>query len=138
MTVRILSENIQMLNQSEPTIRINFESFGIVRESLEDFSMENVDRGFSFKNNVMDNEFVQNPNIFEGKDFNELKNNLSNPKDKFIEQQSGFFDLDEEPSRVAKIKTLQTQKDKILKQKITTKSLGTSVSKSSKFKRGKQ
>lgn len=138
MTVRILSENIQMLNQSEPTIRINFESFGIVRESLEDFSMENVDRGFSFKNNVMDNEFVQNPNIFEGKDFNELKNNLLNPKDKFIEQQSGFFDLDEEPSRVAKIKTLQTQKDKILKQKITTKSLGTSVSKSSKFKRGKQ
>jgi hypothetical protein len=84
-------------------------------------------KSFSFKNNLMDNEFVQNPNILERKDFKQLKNESLKSKDKFDEKDDPFFNLDEGESivdkqRISRIssKTLSNTTGKSLVRKINS------------------
>ena len=59
-------------------------------------SIDTTPRNFSFKNDLADNEFVQNPNIFETQDYSRIKNVPLDMVDKFDNQDDPFFDFDEQ------------------------------------------
>ena len=59
-------------------------------------SIDATPKSFSFKNNLADNEFVQNPNIFETQDYSRIKNMPLDMVDKFDNQDDPFFDFDEQ------------------------------------------
>ncbi len=51
---------------------------------------------FSFKDRLIDNDFVQNPNIIEKKDFERIRNTPLDMIDKFDNENDTFFDLDDQ------------------------------------------
>ena len=51
---------------------------------------------FSFKDRLIDNDYVQNPNIIEKKDFERIRNTPLDMIDKFDNENDTFFDLDDQ------------------------------------------
>ena len=79
--------------------KIDLSQFGLLDPDTElgDNSISTVvaSKSFSFKNNTANNDFVQNPNIFEQQDFGKIKNRSIKPIDKLNEKDDPIFDLDD-------------------------------------------
>ena len=60
-----------------------------------------VSKDFSFKDSLMEQEFLQNPNIVDKKEFNRIKNSKIELNDKFDNVDDPFFDLDEPRDNVS-------------------------------------
>jgi hypothetical protein len=57
-----------------------------------------VSKDFSFKDSLMEQDFLQNPNIVDKKEFSRIKNSKLELNDKFDNLNDPFFDLDEKRS----------------------------------------
>lgn len=79
--------------------KIDLSQFGLLDPDTElaDNSISTVvaSKSFSFKNNVANNDFVQNPNIFEQQDFGKIKNRSIKLIDKLSDKDDPIFDLDD-------------------------------------------
>jgi|TARA_R110002020_G_scaffold247019_2_gene460910 hypothetical protein len=102
MPKRKLKKNILNLNErSIPSQRV---SFSLKIETPEDdlanrsISVDLTPQDFSFKNGGLENEFVENPNIFEQEDYSKIKNKSIDLKDKSDEINDPLFELDESKS----------------------------------------
>jgi hypothetical protein len=63
--------------------------------SITIVSMDEED--FSFKNDSKNIELLQNPNILQKKSFAKLKNNKTEIRDKFSNEDDPFYELDDPP-----------------------------------------
>jgi hypothetical protein len=66
------------------------------RLSNSSITVEMSVKEFSFKDRLIDNDFVQNPNIIEKKDFERIRNTPLDMIDKFDNENDTFFDLDDQ------------------------------------------
>ena len=97
-------------------------------------SVEVSSKDFSFKNNLADNEFVQNPNIFETQDYSRIKNMPLDMVDKFDNQDDPFFDFDEQRPAFESVPLGSNVIQKQTIRKVTKKMASTSIARSSKSK----
>jgi hypothetical protein len=97
-------------------------------------SIDTTPKNFSFKNNLADNEFVQNPNILEEKDYSRIKNVPLDMVNKFDNQDDPFFDFDEQRPvfETSRFGPNLIKKDTI--RKVARKMSSTSIARSPKSK----
>ena len=80
-----------------------------------------VSRKFSFKDSLVEQEFLQNPNIVDKKEFDRIKNSNLELNDKFDNVSDPLFDLDEARDVVTStIKNNTTGLNKVTKRLKTT------------------
>lgn len=102
MPKRKLKKNI--LNLNKKLISSQRVSFSLEIQTPEDdltnrsISVDLTPQDFSFKNGGLENEFVENPNIFEQEDYSKIKNKSIDLKDKSDEINDPLFELDESKS----------------------------------------
>ena len=96
----------QNLSKIEQTIIVTIEPPFDVNSNFTDAKYElpietlAVSKNFSFKENLMDTEFLQNSNIIDKKQFSRIKNSKLELADKFDNENDPFFDLDDKKDNV--------------------------------------
>tara|TARA_R100001510_G_C7656652_1_gene216907 strand:+ start:5157 stop:5555 length:399 start_codon:yes stop_codon:yes gene_type:complete len=91
----------QNLSKIEQTIIVTIEAPFDVNSNFTDAKYQlpietlSVSKNFSFKENLMDTEFLQSSNIIDKKQFSRIKNSKLELADKFDNENDPFFDLDD-------------------------------------------
>jgi len=116
---------LQNLSKNQTRVYVDLSEFS--QEPEEELSNNSIStttepKDFSFKGKLANNEFVQNPNIFEKQDYNRAKNKGVIPEDKFSEVDDPIYDFDETlPEILQKRKTKKPSLKKIAKKVKTTR-----------------
>jgi hypothetical protein len=131
---RFIELNVQQVNLKYVEFpSITFEGYEENGTNIP-VSLDNIPRNFSFKNNLADKEFIQNPNIFEKQDYLKGKNRSLDMIDKFDNEEDPFFDFDDQRSVLEKniIDRNASQKGTI--EKLSRKMSSTTAARSPKSK----